>query len=241
MKKKCTKCGEIKILSEFHKRQASPNGLRPDCKDCARAWRKVYYKNNTEKIKAYAQSYNKSNREHISAYKKAYAKANVDKIKARKQAYAKANVEKIKVKNRTYYEANAERLKANQKIYDRKRYRADAVFRLKSSYRGAIKRGFRLTSDGKDICSLDCLGCSWDDFVGHIVAHFYDHPETGEKMTLENHRFDGWHLDHITPLSKAETKEDVIRLSHYTNFQPLWAEENLSKGNKILDNSLVLP
>lgn len=42
-----------------------------------------------------------------------------------------------------------------------------------------------------------------------------------------------WHLDHIIPLATAETEEEIIRLNHYTNFQPLWAFDNLSKGSKI--------
>jgi hypothetical protein len=41
-----------------------------------------------------------------------------------------------------------------------------------------------------------------------------------------------WHLDHKTPISWSETEEEVVKLNHYTNFQPLWAEDNLSKGNR---------
>ena len=43
-----------------------------------------------------------------------------------------------------------------------------------------------------------------------------------------------WHLDHIIPISLATTEEEIIKLNHYTNFQPLWAEENIRKGNKVL-------
>lgn len=51
-------------------------------------------------------------------------------------------------------------------------------------------------------------------------------------MTLENHG--EWHFDHIIPLASAKTEEELIKLNHYTNFQPLWAEDNLKKGFKIL-------
>ena len=51
-------------------------------------------------------------------------------------------------------------------------------------------------------------------------------------MTLENHG--EWHIDHIIPLATANTYEEVIKLNHYTNLQPLWAKDNLSKGSKIL-------
>ena len=31
----------------------------------------------------------------------------------------------------------------------------------------------------------------------------------------------GWDIDHITPLSTAMTEDDMIKLNHYTNLQPL--------------------
>ena len=103
-------------------------------------------------------------------------------------------------------------------------------------YRSAISRGFRSVCLKKDIKSIDCLGCSWEEFQDHIQSQFYDRAETGEKMTFENHGYYGWHLDHIIPISSAKTEEDVIRLSHYTNFQPLWSEDNYEKGDYFLDN-----
>ena len=45
-----------------------------------------------------------------------------------------------------------------------------------------------------------------------------------------------WHLDHIYPVSLSKDEEELIKLNHYTNFQPLWAIDNMIKGNKIIDN-----
>lgn len=51
-------------------------------------------------------------------------------------------------------------------------------------------------------------------------------------MTYDNHgKYNGeynfgWDIDHIIPISSAKTIEDVIRLNHYTNFQPLDSYEN---------------
>ena len=43
-----------------------------------------------------------------------------------------------------------------------------------------------------------------------------------------------YEVDHIIPLSSAKNEEEVYGLCHYTNLQPLWAEDNLKKGDKIL-------
>lgn len=51
-------------------------------------------------------------------------------------------------------------------------------------------------------------------------------------MSWNNWSKTGWHIDHIKPLASAEYSEDLIKLCHYTNLQPLWAEENLSKGDQ---------
>jgi len=37
-------------------------------------------------------------------------------------------------------------------------------------------------------------------------------------------------VDHITPLSAGCTVEDLTRLCHYTNLQPLWKRDNRMKG-----------
>ena len=36
----------------------------------------------------------------------------------------------------------------------------------------------------------------------------------------------GWDIDHIIPLSTAITEDDLIKLNHYTNLQPLCSKIN---------------
>ena len=69
------------------------------------------------------------------------------------------------------------------------------------------------------------LGCDWETAHKHLEIQFT------KGMNWENQG--EWHIDHIIPLVSANTKEELIKLCHYTNLQPLWAEDNLKKGATI--------
>ena len=43
--------------------------------------------------------------------------------------------------------------------------------------------------------------------------------------------FGNLHLDHVVPISLAETKDEILLLCHYSNYQLLNANENQSKNN----------
>jgi len=78
------------------------------------------------------------------------------------------------------------------------------------------------------------LGTTLPDFIKWLESQFHPHPETGEFMTLEN--FGKWHIDHAISLDsfgiELEHKETQLKASHFTNLQPLWEKENLSKHTK---------
>lgn len=79
----------------------------------------------------------------------------------------------------------------------------------------------------KSKASIEYLGCSIDEFKKHIEKQFKD------GMTWKNHG--KWHIDHITPLKYGNPSiGDVMKRLHYTNTQPLWASENISKGNRFV-------
>ena len=70
------------------------------------------------------------------------------------------------------------------------------------------------------------LGCTIPELKQYLESKFQ------EGMTWENWGVHGWHIDHIIPLSSFDLtcREQFLKVCHYTNLQPLWAKDNLSKG-----------
>ena len=68
------------------------------------------------------------------------------------------------------------------------------------------------------------IGCSLLDLKLHIEKQF----KLG--MTWDN--YGEWEVDHIVPLSRAESSEELYNLNHFSNLQPLWKHENRTKSAK---------
>ena len=77
------------------------------------------------------------------------------------------------------------------------------------------------------------VGCTPEFLKKHLEKQFHRHPDTHQPMNWKNYTIHGWHVDHRIPLDSAKTSEDIVKLNHYTNLRPMWATENLKKGNKI--------
>jgi hypothetical protein len=70
----------------------------------------------------------------------------------------------------------------------------------------------------------------------HLESKFYD------GMTWDNHGIGAakWNIDHIIPikypgaLGGEPTLDEVVDRLHYTNTQPMWSIDNISKGNRFI-------
>jgi len=89
--KECTKCGQEKPLSGFHKDKSGRLGVKPQCKVC----RKQYYQENKDKLSEYQKQYNKENKDKISERKKQHYQKNRDKKLKYSKQYNKENKDKI--------------------------------------------------------------------------------------------------------------------------------------------------
>lgn len=119
------------------------------------------------------------------------------------------------------------REKNKDKIYKRvrKRMEEDELFKFKCDVRKKIQTAFTRRKVRKVHHTIDILGCSIEEFREYIKSKFK------ERMSFEN--YGEWQLDHIIPLATANTVEEVEKLCHYTNYQPLWAKENIQKSDKL--------
>ena len=245
--KKCSKCKKEKSFSEFSKRKSSKDGLHLNCKSCNKQYYeankekiKQYQEENKERIAEYKKQYNESNKEKIAEYFKQYQEANKERLveygkqyreenKERIKQYREENKERLAEWSKQYYEENKERKAEWGKQYQKQRRSIDHVFKFRINVRTLIKNSFKRGTNQfrKDAKTEQILGCTIEEFRLYIQSKFK------EGMSWDNYGLNGWHLDHIIPISFAKTEEDIIRLNHYTNFQPLWAEDNLKKSNKI--------
>jgi hypothetical protein len=184
---------------------------------------KEYYEKNKESIKEYKKSWLKENKERQKEYHKAWREKNKEKVKENNKAYYKGNKEYHK----EYCKANRDKLTEYQNKYRKERRKTDPLYRLSLILRASSYRAWK--GEAKPKKTEELLGCTYNDFKDYITAQFVGN------MTWGNYG-DVWHVDHITPLSviKDVSQTELIEsLCHFSNLQPLFAEDNLSKHGKL--------
>jgi len=126
--------------------------------------------------------------------------------------------------------------KVNRKIlnkkhneYEKNRKLTDVEFKLIKTLRSRLLCAINRQNSSKNNTTIELLGCS----VSFLKVYLSEKFKKG--MTWENHG--EWHIDHIKPCSLFNllNEDEQKKCFHYTNLQPLWASENLSKGCKYVE------
>ena len=182
---------------------------------------KVYYEKTKESKAEYDKQYRQQNKQKIAEYKKQYASENAEQIAERMRIYRKENSEKLSKEKSEYAKNNRPKINAKKSIYEKGRRAIDPLFRLTKNTRKMVSR---YMLNGKCMRTQEIIGCTYEELKLRIEQQFT------EGMTWDNYGINGWHIDHIKPLASATCEEDIIALNHYTNLQPLWCLDNLSKG-----------
>lgn len=215
----CYKCKEEKLICFFGSHKKTKDGKRNSCKECECKESKEWRQNNQEKVKQQKQKYLKKYPQKNLDRGKKYRENNKEKVTERSTKWREDNSEYMLI----YYQKNKDKI--NKQILIRKKN--DPIFKLKCHYRSKINKILGLKKTKK---TFEIIGCTPQFLKDHLEKQFTDN------MCWDNHGLFGWHIDHIIPLSSSKTEEELFKLCHYTNLQPLWAQDNLKKGNKILNS-----
>jgi hypothetical protein len=176
--------------------------------------RKIYYQSKKEKIVEYSKEYYKQNKAKALSNAKEYKNVNKDKLKIKRKEYLKNNINNTRKTNN---------------INKKKRLLTDKLFKVKVNISSLIAQSFKNKSLNKQSKTIDILGCDYIQFKQHLESKFepwmnwdnYGNPKDG---IFELNKT--WDIDHIIPLSTASSEEDIVRLNHYTNLQPLCSYTN---------------
>ncbi len=206
---KCKKCQIEKSFNKFYKNKNNILGINLSCKQCYAQRAKLWYTKNKNTYLDKCKLYQQKNKE----------KRNITTNKWRIK-----NRQKYKIYNRNWKQKNKDKLNIHQKF----RLIHDVNFRLRRNLRTRIKTSIK--NNYKSGSAVTDLGCTIPELKQYIESKFLP------GMSWENWSFNGWHMDHIKPLSSfnLQDRAQFCEACHYSNLQPLWAKDNLSKGDKIL-------
>ncbi len=154
-----------------------------------------------------------------------YELKNAEKIAERKARYYLMNKERILARSKHYYENNTAKVLERTKNYKNQRMKIDPKYKLAGQLRTRLYKVLQSKKWLKNNTFSEYIGCSLNDLKNHLEKQF----QSG--MTWDNHG--EWHIDHIVPLASAESQDEIYKLCHYTNLQPLWASENRTKQDKL--------
>lgn len=260
--KKCTRCKIEKVLTDFQSDKSKKFGVCSRCKVCVKDSRdlnkteirekaKKYALDNPDKILASRVKYNENNRDKERIRVKKYRDSNKEKVNKANKLYnstkrvvdkEKQENKRLDLKNKRIAEKvlfllkNKDKIEKDKAEKERKRKDAenaktkekratDPLFRLKDNLRARTRKAFRNKYNKKSTNS-ELLGISYESLYKHIESLFTD----GMSWDLLGKHI---HIDHIIPLASADTEDELIKLCHYTNLQPLWAKDNLLKGDSM--------
>lgn len=234
--KKCRICNLEKELNEFSKR--SENLYRNECKICRSNSSKKYNQENRDKILERKKVYNAENKERkkeydSQRYDKEYnnkrgaewRKRNKKRIKEyhikhkeKRKEYLMKNNEKLREGRKEYCEKNREKIITYRKEY---RSKNKHLFAWRNMLHSVLRRMFKIKSNR----TIECLGYSAEKFKLRIECQF--------KKGMSWGNYGEWHIDHKKPVSFFDKDTPMSVVNCLCNLQPLWAFDNLSKGNKL--------
>lgn len=203
--KRCNKCKQEKPLQDYHKLKTAKDGHKGYCKECGRRDTKQWQQNN------------------------------LDKVVMQGRKYRSENLEQSRENSRNYYSRNKEAAIAYKIRYNHTRRMSDPLFALSETLRSQISEAFKRRGCNKLTKTEDILGCSFAEFKTYIESLFESWMTWDNKGLYDGTPNVGWDIDHIIPISSAQSVADIIKLNHFTNLRPLCSYTNRDVKKNNLD------
>lgn len=122
-----------------------------------------------------------------------------------------------------------EREKSNKR--HKQRMKTDPIYRIKQNIRKRVKN-FLFKRKTQKMTSLSkSVGCSSENLKKYLESKFQPGMSWDNYGSYNPNRAT-WQIDHIKPIAAFDLSkaEEQAKVNHYTNLQPLWAIDNMSKG-----------
>ncbi|MBA7591122.1 hypothetical protein ES708_33273 [subsurface metagenome] len=218
MKKRCNKCKQIKPVRQFYKHKRNKDGYYFQCKDCVNDYYKSWKENNPKKVKMIQSKYAKNNPEKESKRAINWQKNNPKKVKEIKKRFKENNPRYME----NYRKNNSENIRKYLK-----KWLLNPRNKLSHNISVLMNRSLKRNKNNKHWEII--VNFTLQDLIAHLEKQFRD------GMNWQN--MGKWQIDHIRPISRFDFNSyedsEFRKCWALSNLQPLWAFENISKGNKI--------
>lgn len=224
-KRICTQCLQEKLLIEFPVAKKGKDGIRAACKKCTNDNKRKYYYNNKERVAGWnSRSVNKR----------------IEKCKEYRKRYYQEHKEKYRLMGKIRYAKFSEKIKENVKRWRKNNHEKEVLY---SRRKGIKKRQDPIKKLNANISYgiwLSLNGAKknrhWEDLVGYTIQDLKIHLEKLFSAGMTWNNYGEWHIDHKIPKSVFifESADDIgfKKCWDLKNLQPLWALDNIKKGNK---------
>jgi hypothetical protein len=229
MLKKCSKCGEEKPSKEFHAHRKYKDGLNPICKDCRRGIAHARYLKERDEILQKSKDYYRSNIESVRERHHVYWDTNKEKIRKKAMEKYYANwPEERRIRDESI-RRNWDKRLAYERKYKAKKRAEDFSYKIHSNISRRLRESIGKGSKKR---------ITWEKILGYTVEDLMKHIESGFQPGMEWDNYGDWHIDHKVPIShhKLNGNDDhemILKCWCLNNLQPLWAKDNLVKGDKM--------
>ena len=222
----CLRCKKefIDIEKYFSKDSGNKDGFYAWCKKCCKKYKAVTYKNNKEQILEQKRLYYRKNRDKILERQKKCNWSEERKAKRKRWEQSDNGKKSRAAGDKRYRQTDRGRKLRN--ITCKKYYRNN---KLSKNISVMINRSLKGNKNSRH----------WEDLVDYNLSQLKHHLENlfEPEMSWDNYGLDGWHIDHRIPVSlfniESYNCKNFKKCWALENLQPLWARDNLRKGNRI--------